>query len=141
MAAGRLVTASKVCAWPRVGEANKRIKEGWNAAQLNGWSKPLGLSCNRQTWYSHKAHITSGQDKLVTYVERALANPVIQNTTSDDFLKAVQKVGMQRVVDDPESVTIDHALKATQILEQAKERVGDIHLVLAKVFMGVTDNG
>lgn len=124
----------KLCAFSEVGELNAHLKEGWNARQINDWLNTFGTRANRQTIYAHKSHITDPQDKLVAYAERAPV--VIKNSSTEDFLQALQDIGFSKAVADPESVTIDHALKAAQIKVAAKKEGDSIQIVLAQVFTG-----
>ena len=127
----------KVCAFEHEPEINQKLKAGYNAARINEYTQDKwGFSANRQTWYSHKKHITAPEDKVVSLVARKKSEmPVIRKTTNRQFLEAVRDLGMTRAMDNPEEISIDHALKATQILENSREKSGDITLILARVVM------
>lgn len=114
------------------------MKNGKNAAECERWAKDkFGFTFNRQTFYRHKEHITAPEDKVVAYAERARADvPVIRNATNKQFLEAVRDIGYTQAVNDPESVTLEHALKAAGLLEQSKQKSGDITLVFAQVVTG-----
>lgn len=128
----------KLCDWPHVGELNKKLKENWNAAQVGKWAKDrYGFTFVRQTLYIHKAHITASEDKIVSLAKRAQANPVIRNASNQDFLEAIRDIGFSKAMDNPDIITIDHSLKAVQILEAKKDKASDIILVLAKFVTGL----
>jgi hypothetical protein len=129
----------KLCAWEHEPELNKLMKAGRNAAQTAQWAKDKhGFTFNRQTFYSHKGHITAPEDKVIAYADREKRGlqPVIRNATNKQFLEAVRDIGYTQAMNDPESVSLDHALKAAGLLEQSKQKTGDITLVFAQVVTG-----
>jgi hypothetical protein len=129
----------KLCAWSEEPSLNKLMKAGKNAAECRQWAKDkFGFTFNRQTFYAHKEHITAPEDKVVAFADRQSRGlqPVIKRSTNKDFLEAVRDIGMAHAEADPELVTIDHALKAAQILEQSKSKQSDITLILAQVVTG-----
>jgi len=109
------------------------IKKGKNAAQIQRWTKEYNLTFARQTLYAHKEHIT---DPRVSFVSQARSNPVIKPVNNRDFLEAVRNAGAARAVADPESVSVDQALKATQIMMNDKKGHDSLTLVLMKVMTG-----
>jgi hypothetical protein len=63
-------------------------------------------------------------------------NPVIKNATTDQFLEAIKDIGFRRAQQNPDEVTVDHALKAASILSQKKENGTNVFLLMAKVITG-----
>jgi len=113
----------KLCAHPNLPEINKQIKAGLNAAQLNAYcNERWGLTAARQTWYTHiKQHATHPADKVVAVSKLPRPNgELIRQTTDEEFTQAVIDIGMRKAIEDPDSISIDHALKAVQIRSSAK---------------------
>ena len=120
-------------------DLDERIRAGWKStAIINLLRDRYGVTVNRQTFYSHKPHATHPRDRLVTAVQRseqrALQTKPVAST--EQFLEAIRDAGYQRAVNNPEEVTIDHALKAANILANQKQSGGDIHILLAKIVTG-----
>ena len=102
-----------------------RVRQGWPPKQLDVWLKRQipdwpGVASN--TVYKHRPHVAHPQDKLVTAVKRAeqRAVTVPPKSSPDDFLNALVSIGMKRAVENPDDVTLDHALRAATALKQAK---------------------
>lgn len=57
-------------------------------------------------------------------------------STNEQYLEAIRDLGYKRAVENPEEVTIDHGLKAAQVLASQKRGGGDTIILLAKVFTG-----
>ena len=118
-----------ICHSPNLGKYNDRIKEGWNAAQLDNLAVSLGdKGWNRQTWYAHKKHYIAP----VKFVEDAKKGIVvsgpdgerklqIKKGSNQEFLETVRDIGLTKALNDPDSITIEQALKAVQILEGKKQ--------------------
>jgi len=128
----------KVCSFSEVDAINDRLQKGWNARQVNDFAKQFGVRFNRQTIYAHKAHATDPRDKVIAYAERTKAVAPIRTGTTDQFLEAVRDIGLRRIEQTPDEVTLDHALKAATILSQKKEKQTNVFLMLAKVVTGNT---
>ena len=112
----------KLCSFAEVDAVNDRLKRGWNARQVNDFLKQYGIQVNRQTVYAHKDHITAPADKVVAAADKARMQPAIRNATTDQ--------------QNPDEITIDHALKAASILSQKKEKGTNVFLLMAKVITG-----
>lgn len=121
-------------------QLNEKIKAGWNARQVKDWlAANYGVTFSRQTFYTHKdEHMTRPEDRLVSAVEKQRATGVMlpRVSSNEQYLEAIRDIGYQRAVENPEEVTIDHGLKAAQILAGQKRGGGDITILLAKVFTG-----
>lgn len=91
------------------------------------------MTWNRQTFYAHKNHITS---PLITHVKKAQENPVVAPKTTRGVLEAIRDLGMQRAIEHPEEVTVDHALRAATELARGEKKTDDIRIVLAKIIAG-----
>lgn len=136
----------KLCSFPDPklqDEFDKRVLD-YTPNQLNEWlvshvdMKPV----NRQTIYSHRNHVRNPKDRLVRAVDRRQMEhgSLPARVSEQQFLDAVIALGQARAMADPESVTIDHALKATQIKAQSKSQ-GNAHNVLIQLFTGRMPEG
>jgi hypothetical protein len=47
----------------------------------------------------------------------------------------IRELGMRKAIENPEEVTVDHALKAASILQAAEKKGDNILVVLAKAVM------
>lgn len=118
---------------------DKRVLD-YTPKQLNEWladriedHKPV----NRQTVYSHRDHVRHPKDRMVRAVQkRAMEHGVQKQRVSEqEFLDAVVAIGEQKAAADPDSVTIDHALKAASLKMQSKQK-GQAHQTLVAIFSG-----
>lgn len=83
----------------------------------------------RQTFYAHKKHITH---PLISAARKARENPVIAPKTTEGFLELVRDAGIARVMEDPDSVKLRDALKASEILERKASPKDQMFVLLAK---------
>lgn len=124
-------------------EFDKRVLE-YTPRQLNEWLAARIEDfhpVSNPTIYSHRQHVKHPKDRIVAVVEKRKLeqNYLPQKTSEQQFLDSIITLGYERAIHDPEAVTIDHALKATQIKAQSKQR-GDAHNVLVQIFTGQTPN-
>jgi hypothetical protein len=106
-------------------QLDDRVRQKWSPKQLNTWLTrqiPGWAGVSENTVYKHRPHVQHPQDKLVSAVKRAeqRAVTVAPQSSPDEFLNALVSIGMQKAVENPEDVTIDHALRAASIQKQAK---------------------
>lgn len=81
----------------------------------------LGIRPDRRTVYNHKKHITNPKDRLVSQVAAQRAQGTLPAKASEEeYIDAVLAAAMQVVIDNPESVTIEHGLKAASARMAAK---------------------
>lgn len=134
-----------ICHSPNLRKYNERIKEGWKVPALDDLARTLGdKGWSRQTWYSHKRHYTAP----VKFVDDANKGLVVQGPdgetkklqirkgSNQEFLETVRDIGLTKALNDPGSITIEQALKATQILEGKKAGHGDSVKVLIGIVTG-----
>lgn len=130
----------RLCSFQDLKQLNDKIKAGWNARQVKDWLVAnYGVTFSRQTFYTHKdEHMTRPEDRIVSAVEKAQRKELMlpRVSSNEQYLEAIRDIGYQRAVENPEEVTIDHGLKAAQILASQKRGGGDITILLAKVFTG-----
>lgn len=109
--------------------------EGFNAKRALEFAKTLDASFTftRQTWYSHVEHITH---PLVTAARAARNSPVVVPKTTTGALEAIRDIGMKNILDHPEDVTPDHALRAASELNKKQSGTDNVLIVLAKVLSG-----
>lgn len=125
----------KCCASPLVKEINKRLKRGDTYPAIVAWCGQRDFKVTRQKLADHKEHIT---DQKETLVEHAKKNPAIRNGVSnDEFLQAVIDIAAQKVAENPDEVTLAHALKAAQIREARKQNTTNVMLLFAERSMGL----
>lgn len=99
------------------------------APAITAWlSENLGMTPDRRTVYNHKGtktlpgHVTNPKDRLVSQVQAQRAKGTLPATvTEEQYLDAVLAAAMARVVEEPESVTIDQGLKAAAAKTAAKQ--------------------
>lgn len=126
----------KLCRWDHEGELNAKIKAGQNAAECLRWAKDkYDFTFTRQTLYTHKEHLKAPEEKVIEAAGRVRREKVIPKTNRE-FLEAVRDLAISNALDDPDSVTLEHGLKAASILESSKQKQGDITLILAQVVTG-----
>lgn len=110
--------------------------EGWNATEAMEAGAAFGLKFSRQTWYEHQKHVRAGETAVVPVKSAALTASDIKRTSNEDFLGTIRDIGMQKALANPESVTVDQALKAVQIMEGKKERPNDGLNILVQFVTG-----
>ena len=120
-------------------DLDARCRADWNARQLGDLLRDrYQITVNRQTIYAHQKHAMHPKDRIVTAVQkseqRALqTKPVASN---EQFLEAIREAGYQRAMTNPDEVTIDHGLKAAQILASQKQSGGNAIFVLVRAVTG-----
>lgn len=130
----------KLCAFADLKQLNQNLAAGWNSTQIRNWLKAnYDVSVTRQTIYTHRdEHAKHPADRVVTAVERAQRKDVMlpRVSSNEEYLTAIRDLGYRRAVENPDEVTIDHGLKAAQILSQKGSGGGNITILLAKVMTG-----
>lgn len=99
------------------------------APAITAWlDQNLGMKPDRRTVYAHKGtkslpgHVQNPKDRLVSQVAAQRAKGTLPASVSEDqYLDAVLAAAMARVVEEPESVTIDQGLKAAAAKTAAKQ--------------------
>lgn len=104
-------------------------KTGFNSAKAREFAATLDLTFDRATWYSHVKHITH---PLMSLVKAAQENPIVVPKTNQGVLEAIRDLGMKRAIENPEEVTIDHAIRAADILEGKKLGSETVIAVIAR---------
>lgn len=136
----------KLCSFsdPKLQDEFDRRVLDYSPAELNKWltSHADTHAVDRKTIYNHREHVRSPKDRIVNAVARRQAEhgTLPARVSEGAFLDAVIALGQARAMADPESVTIDHALKATQIKAQSKSK-GNAHQVLIQLFTGRMPDG
>ncbi len=126
----------KLCAWEHSPELDKGIRSGWNAAQAQEWAKKYVYAFNRQTFYSHKPHALTPEQRVVQIAKTKTQALQIKRGSNTSFLEAVRDIGYAKAIDDPDAISIDHALKATQLLESRKDKSSDQLNILISIVTG-----
>lgn len=130
-----------LCSWEHVIELDRLIRQGRNNAECAEWAKSrFGFTWNRQTFYKHRdEHAKSPEDRVIQASQKSPGQSglVVRKSSNNEFLEAIRDIGLAKAVRDPEDISIDHALKAAQILETRKDRAGDqINLLVQIVTQG-----
>lgn len=130
-----------ICASPNAPAYVKGARDGWNAPQFNDYAAMNGERWDRKTWYAHKKHALTGEALLITAAEKvrrdsALTVRDIKKSSNTELLEAIRDLGMARALQNPEDVTIDHSLKAVQIMESRKDKGGDSLNILVQFTVG-----
>lgn len=136
----------KLCSFsdPRLqDEFDKRVLD-YTPKQLNEWLSSRienFKNVSNPTIYKHRDHVRHPKDRVVNAIQKRQQNHgnLPQRTSEQQFLDSIIALGHQKALEDPDAVTIEHALKATQIKSQAKQR-GDAHNILVQIFTGNTPN-
>jgi len=118
----------KVCKTSLKREINKRLARNDSYPSIIEWAKKKDFSVSKPTLGKHKAHIT---DPMTTLVDQARADPAIKRVTVSEFRQALIDIGFQRALADPDSVSIDHALKASAQEDARKDKHVDVLMVVA----------
>lgn len=133
----------KICNHPEAHRFVKGAREGgkkgtgWNATEAIEAGEAYGLKFTRLTWYNHVAHLSSAEERIATAAKSASrAGLVPVKTTNAQFLEHIRDIGMARAMQDPDSVSLDQALKAAQILETKKEKGQDSLAILVSFTIG-----
>ena len=129
----------KLCSFadPKIqDEFDKRVLV-YSPAKLNDWMKTKVVDhkkINRQTIYAHRKHVQAPEERVVQAAERRNKMHGTQPMTSSngEFIDAVISLGHQNAMLDPDSVTIDQALKAVQIKNQTSKK-GSAELTLIAI--------
>ena len=90
---------------------------------------------DRHGWYVHqKEHLTS---PLITAVEKTRReSPKILPKSNAEALEMVRDMGMQSAIDHPESIGVDHALRAIDVMEKKKSGPDQFWIMLSRVQAG-----
>src|SRR3990167_412602 len=117
-----------LCARPEANIYIDGARRGWNHPQALKVAETYDYTFSRQTWYRHRSHAETDEQKVIQRAVAVRAEGAItkfNRTSNEGFLEAVRDIGMARAALDPDAVTIDHALKAVSILEAKKEKKTD----------------
>ena len=120
-----------ICASPLADSINAMIRDGKNATQIRDFVTAAGQEpWSRPTIYNHRTHALTPEKQLVKAARQDLQ---IRQGSNTEFLETVRDIGLAKAVADPESITVDQALKATSILEGRKEKNDSLAILVAFV--------
>lgn len=106
---------------------------------LNEWlaENTLDVQASRPTVYAHREHVKHPKDRLVSAVKKREMEhgSVPANVSEEQFLSTLIALGQKKAAENPDEVTIDQALKATQIKQNSKDK-GNAQAVLVNIFTG-----
>lgn len=121
---------------------DQKVAALWTPRQLNQWLTEHELpNYNRQTVYSHRQHVLHPKDRMVNAVANhaRTVGTQPQKVTDEQFLDSVVAAGAQKVLDNPDDVTIDHAIRAVQVKAQSKAAGRDAMNVLVQIFTRIPE--
>lgn len=119
-----------VCRRPDIKQINKAIEAGFSYNTVRGMFEDPPA---KATFFKHKDHVKS---PLLTDAETARANPVIKPESNKEVLEAIRDIGLKNAMDNPESITPSHALRAAQILAEKEQKTDSVKVMLAKLVTG-----
>lgn len=126
-----------LCVHPGVKAINRIINEGGNAGRVNAYlEQTYDKGVDRRTIYAHREHALSPENKVIQAAEIGRKQLTIRKTSTTEFLESLRDIGFSKAIEDPEKVSIEHALKAAQILESRKDRGGDQLNILIAISTG-----
>lgn len=111
---------------------NEVIALGGSYSAALDRAEEVGLKFAKATFYNHKSHATS---PLLTDADKARKNPVAPQSNRA-VLEAIRDMGMKRALENPDSVTVNQALRAASILAEKESKKDSILVVLAKALQG-----
>lgn len=116
----------------------QRVKAKWSPTKLNDWARATGhpsLVVAKDTLYSHRKHLEHPQDRMVSAVQKTQQAVVEAGPQSSptEFLEALVSVGHKRVMENPEEVSIDHALRAAQQLSSQRSASSGMSMLIAAI--------
>ena len=122
-----------LCQHPKKLALNNAIAAGKGYTVVQREMEEYGLSFSKGTFLRHKAHITS---PLITAAEEARSNPAILPQSNRAVLEMIRDLGVKKAMENPDDITVNHALRAAKILQDAEGKQEAILVVLAKVVQG-----
>jgi len=102
----------------RVGKKKPNGKYSYSATKVNAYLESQGVDgVDRAVIYKHRLHVQHPKDRIVSAVEKHTIEKGVQpaQVSEDEFLDSLISIGQTKIAADPDSVTIDQALKAVQI--------------------------
>jgi hypothetical protein len=130
--AGSKTGYCSICKHPKVKAVNEVIAGGGSFSAALDRAEDFDWKFSKGTFLKHKAHATSA---LLTDADKARKNPVVpQNNRA--VLEAIRDLGMQKALNDPDSVTVNQALRAASILAEKETKQDSIIVLLAKQLQG-----
>jgi hypothetical protein len=123
-----------LCKHPKVLALNNAINAGKGyTICLREMEEEFGMTFAKRTFLKHKEHITA---PLLTEAEKARKMSLVGPRNNRAILEAIRDIGMQRALENPEEVKIDHALRAAKILQDAEGKQETVLVLLAKAVQG-----
>ena len=124
-----------ICRHPKVKVINEVIAGGGSYSAALDRGEEFGIKFAKATFYNHKSHATS---TLITDAEKARKNPIMPTGPGSNrgFLEAIRDLGMKKALENPETVTVNQALRAASILSDKEGKHVAIEIVLAKALQG-----
>lgn len=132
----------KICAHPGAQFINSAIVRAaatkpLNAAEMLEYMQRLDpeFKADRHTFYKHqKEHLTS---PLITAVQKTKqSGEAILPKSNAEALEMVRDLGMKTAIENPETIGVDHALRAISEMEKKKGGVENLWVLLSRVQAG-----
>lgn len=125
-----------ICAWAGVKVLNVLLNNGSTIPAALAYARGQGFGCSRRTMASHKPHALTPENAVIQLAEQGRRALTIRKSSTVGFLEALRDIGYSRAIDEPDRVSLDHALKAASILEGRKDRQGDQINILVALTVG-----
>lgn len=121
-----------ICKHPKVKIVNEVIAGGGSYNAALDRAAEVDWTFAKGTFFKHKSHATSA---LLTDADKARKNPVVPQSNKA-VLEAIRDLGMRKALEDPDSVTVNQALRAAAILAEKESKQEGVLVVLAKALQG-----
>lgn len=122
----------------RTGKRKENGTYVYPVSKLNKWMEEHGIApVAKETIRNHRKHVMHPKDRMVSAVAKRTMERGVQpqQVSEDQFLSSLINLGSQKVQNDPDSVTIEQALKAVQI-KKTGGKMGNAQAVLVSIFTG-----
>jgi hypothetical protein len=117
-----------ICRQPKVKVVNEVIAAGGSFPAALERAQDAGFNFSKATFFKHKAHASS---TLLTDAEASRKKLAVPKTNRA-VLEAIRDLGMQKALENPDSITVNQALRAASILAEKESKQDHILIVLAK---------
>lgn len=126
---GRLCS---VCRSEDRDEINRHLANRQPVRRIEAWTREQGRPISRTSIARHLTHALDEKSQLV----QGVSGQKIKRVTTDEYLHAVVDTAHARVEANKDEVTVDHGLRAAQVLESRKNAGHEQIRMLALVLMG-----
>ena len=123
-----------LCRSPKVEYLNNAIAAGKGYTKALAEMADLGVTFSKNTFLKHKSHITA---PLITEAEAARKNPAIKPQSNRGVLEMIRDIGAQKAIDNPDTINLNHTIRAAKILADMEGKQEAAYIILAKAVQPV----